>query len=171
MITLRDRPRASIVIGLGAAMMIVLVGLLWLTGRSNEAGTVVAGTAEDLRSREVSYLPDRGIFVVATEVGFLALSDDARHVGERVLYCRDDKTFFSPAHGERFDRLGRYLAGPAQGDLGRYPVSVEDDLVVVDLAAGPDLPPRSAESLPSGAPACTGEGEEDPPGFYAEGAP
>jgi len=170
MITLRSRPRTSVVIGLGVAVVVVLVALLWLTGRTNEAGTVVAGTVEDLRSREVIYLADHRIFVVATEVGFLAISDDARHVGDRVLYCREDETFFSPAHGERFDRLGRYLGGPAQGDLGRYPASIEDDLVVVDLTAGPDLPPRSVESIPPSGPPCTG-GEEDPPGFAAEGAP
>lgn len=168
--TLRSRPRASVVIGLGFAVVIVLVALLWLTSRTNEADTVVAGTVEDLRSREVTYLADHRIFVVATEAGLLALSDDARHVGDRVLYCREDETFFSPAHGERFDRLGRYLAGPAQGDLGRYPVFIGDGLVVVDLAAGLDLPPRSVESIPPSGPPCTG-GEEDPPGFAAEGAP
>lgn len=138
---------------------------------STKAGEIVVGTVGELEASGVTYLPDPGLYVVATDDGFLALWDDARHVGERVLYCREDETFLSPAHGEHFDRLGRYLAGPAQGDLGRYPVALEDDMVVVDVETGPDLPPRSAESIPSGAPACTGEGHEDPPGFYESGEP
>lgn len=117
-----------------------------------------------------SIWPNTGLFVVATEGEFLALSDDARHVGDRVLYCARDSTFFSPAHGERFDRLGRYVAGPAAGDMGRYPVSVRGNRVVVDLSGEPELPDRSpASDVLAGPPRC--EGAEDPPGFFENGVP
>lgn len=108
------------------------------------------------------------MFVVSTDQGFLALSDDARHVGDRVLYCAADNTFSSPAHGEQFDRLGRYMGGPAAGDLGRYQTVVRDDQVLVDLAEL-QLPDRSSASDPPAGPHC--EGAEGPAGFYQDGAP
>jgi len=106
--------------------------------------------------------------VVAADTGFVALSDDARHVGDRVLYCAQDKTFSAP-HGERFDLLGRYMGGPAAGDLGQYPVRVEEDRVLVDVSGNVELPDRSPSSDAAAGPPC--EGAEDPPGFFQEGAP
>ena len=158
--------RASVGVGLGVVAIIVLVAFLRLRGPTEEPSTVVVGTVDDVQSREVIYLPEHGIFVVAADGGFWALSEDARHVGDRVLYCRDDETFSSPAHGERFDRLGRYLGGPARGDLGWYPLSIHEGRVVVVISGSPVLPTRSGESLPSVFPLCAGD-HEDPPGFYA----
>jgi hypothetical protein len=93
----------------------------------------------------------------------VALSDDARHVGDRVLYCAQDNTFSAP-HGERFDRLGRYMGGPAAGDLGRYPLKVKDNRVLVDVSGELELPDRSPSSDAPAGPRC--EGAEDPPGFF-----
>jgi len=152
---------------LGVVLVTAVIFFLWSRDQPL-AGEVVAGMVDEVQSRQVVYLAESGVFVVAANAGFVALSDDARHVGDRVLYCAQDKTF-SAAHGERFDRLGRYMAGPAAGDLGRYPVKVEDNRVLVDVSGELELPDRSPSSAAAAGPRC--EGAEDPPGFFQEGAP
>lgn len=153
---------------LGVVLVTAVIVFRWPPDQG-QAGEVVAGTIDEVQSRRVVYLAEHGVFVVAADGGFLALSDDARHVGDRVLHCALDNTFSSPAHGERFDRLGRYVAGPAVGDLGRYPVPVEGNRVLVDLSGELELPDRSSTSNePAGRPC---EGAESPPGFYRDGVP
>lgn len=121
-----------------------------------QASEVVAGTIDEVQSHQVVYLAEDEVFVVATDEEFLALSDDARHVGDRVLYCALDETFSSSAHGERFDRLGCYVAGPAAGDLGRYPVTVRGNGVLVDVSGELVLPNRSPTSDAPAGPRCQG---------------
>ncbi|MFZ0625853.1 MAG: hypothetical protein WAN34_05095 [Acidimicrobiia bacterium] len=158
--------RLRVILGAVTVLIAVAVAAFLWPGFLSRSDTVVAGTITDIESKNVVYLSKPGIYVVATDEGFLALDDDSRHVGDRVLYCSLDDMFFSPAHGERFDRQGRYLAGPAQGDMGRYPVSVESGRVVVDTSQGPELPPRSVGSGTQGPSKCSGPGSENPSGFY-----
>lgn len=148
-----------------------VAAIFWLRSpESTAAGELVVGTVDEIESQGVIYVPDPGLYVVATEDGFLAFWDDARHVGDRVLYCSIDETFSSPAHGEKFDQHGRYIAGPAAGDLGIYPVEIQDNKVVVDLSEGLQLPERSNTDGASGE-LSQCQGGEDPPGFYENGAP
>jgi nitrite reductase/ring-hydroxylating ferredoxin subunit len=135
-----------------------------------DAGELVVGTVDELEPNEVTYIVDPGLYVVSTDQGLIALWDDARHIGERVLYCARDETFSSPLHGEKFDRLGRYIAGPAAGDMGIYPLTVRDDDVLVDVSDDPVLPDRSeVNSGFASSSHCVGQ--EDPAGFYADGLP
>ena len=152
---------------LGVVLVTAVMFFVWPRDEQL-AGEVVAGTVDEVRSRQIVYLAEPGVFVVATDTGFVALSDDARHVGDRVLYCAQNGTFSAP-HGERFDRLGRYMGGPAAGDLGQYPVRVQENRVLVDVSGELELPDRSPSSDAAAGPRC--EGAEDPPGFFQEGAP
>jgi hypothetical protein len=164
----RSSATLTLLVGVGAVVIVAATAYLWPRSPSPN-GTEVAGTVEEIESNGVVYLADSGIYVVATEEGFVALDDDARHLGERVLYCPLDDTFTSPVSGGRFDHQGRYAAGPAQGDMGQFPVSVQDDRVVVDVSDGPDLPPRSAGTPPNGPTLCS-SGREDPAGFFEVGS-
>jgi Rieske Fe-S protein len=157
------RPAVWLVVLLLVAVAVTVY--VW-SSTSAAPGTVVAGTVSEIQSQRVIYLPEPGIYVVATDDGFLALGDDSRHVGDRVLFCSLDDTFSSPAHGERFDIEGRYLGGPAQGDMARYPVTAESGEVVVDVSGAPELPPRSEQGGSAKGPVSC-DGGEDPPGFYA----
>jgi nitrite reductase/ring-hydroxylating ferredoxin subunit len=159
--------------GLAAAIVTLAVfglGALFLPDMARQgqlATEVVAGTVDEIVAHQIVYLPEHRLYVVATDSGFVALSDDSRHVGDRVLFCLSDDSFSSPAHGERFDRLGRYVGGPASGDLGRYQTRVSGGQVLVDTATL-ELPERSATSdLPTG-PNC--DGPENPPGFFDDGS-
>ena len=160
------RRPAAVVFVLGAILLAVLFGFFWL-GLNRQSNEIVGGTVDEVTTSQVVYLQEHGVFIVATDSGFVALSDDSRHVGDRVLYCRSDASFSSPAHGERFDRLGRYVGGPASGDLGRYQTRISDGQVLVDLTTL-ELPDRSANGDAPAGPRC--EGQEDPAGFYDDGS-
>lgn len=160
--------RSPIAVGLLSAVLVAAVIVLLWPREHEETDEIVAGTVDEVQSSGVLYLEEHGVFVVAFDGDFLALSDDARHVGDRVLYCAMDGTFSSPAHGERFDRHGRYVAGPAAGDMGRYPLAVERGRVIVDLSGKVDLPHRSSGSDSPTPPFC--EGGEGPAGFYEDAA-
>jgi Rieske Fe-S protein len=159
--------RLTIVLaGVGAILAVAVLMFLWPPDESTE---VAIGTVEAIEASQVVYLQQHRLFVVATEDGFIALADDSRHVGDRVLFCRSNGTFSSPAHGEIFDPQGRYMGGPAGGDLGRYSVTVHDGQVVVDVAEM-ELPERSTPQYQLVGPRCDGP-REDPPGFYSDGLP
>src|SRR5688500_10225454 len=67
------------------------------------------------------------IYVVYNDGDPVALSADAQHVGDAVVFCESSQLFESPAHGEKFDILGYYYGGPAARGLARFPVRVEGD--------------------------------------------
>jgi hypothetical protein len=164
---LHPAPATILLLGLGVALVVTMAVYLWQPS-APQTGIEMAGSVSEIRSQGVVYLADAGIYVVATDDGFVALDDDARHLGERVLYCPLDDTFTSPVSGGRFDHQGRYAAGPAQGDMGRFPVTIEDDQVAVDVSQGPELPPRSAGTPPNGPTPCS-NGSENPAGFFEVG--
>lgn len=97
---------------------------------------------EDLHEREVIHLEKEHVFVVFNEGEPLALSDDAQHVGDTVIFCESSRLFESPAHGEKFDMHGRYFGGPAARGLSRYPVRREGDLLLIDTTKEIKGPPR-----------------------------
>jgi hypothetical protein len=147
----------------------LIAGVALYLWPQSEDGEVIAGTVDEILSRDVVYLADARLYVVSTDGGFVALWDDARHVGDRVLYCALGDIFSSPAHGETFDRSGRYVAGPASGDMATFPVSLRGHEVIVDTSRGPQLRERSATG--SDHPGISCQGAEGPPGFYENGTP
>ena len=78
--------------------------------------------------------------------GLLALYNRDPHLGCRVGIASDvpsdigrpfppEVVFVNPCHGEKYDLVGRYLAGPSPRGLDRFAVSVVDGDVVVDVMA------------------------------------
>jgi hypothetical protein len=53
-------------------------------------------------------------------------------LGERVVYCPSSMWFDDSAHGDKFDRLGNYVLGPAPGGLDRLATLVQDGVVWVN---------------------------------------
>ena len=152
-----------VLVALAVLLVVSVTAVLWPT-TPDEPGELAAGTVAEVESQGVVYLPDYHLYLVSTDEGPVAFNDDSRHLGDRVLYCALDDTFSAP-HGERFDRLGRYLAGPAQGDLVRFPVSVDGGQVLVDFSVEPPPTTRSEGiRIPDGPTSCAGP--EKPAGFY-----
>lgn len=115
-------------------------------------------TPLDLEAKLLGYVPrisdtfdsdvvEIPVFVVHDPVeGLVALYAADPHLGCRVGLASDfpsdtgfdlpaEMAFLNPCHGEKYDRLGRYLAGPSPRGLDRFGVYLEGDDVVVDVAA------------------------------------
>lgn len=138
-----------VVVGAGIA-----IGFATTDARSMDPFT----SLEELQEREVMFFADHHVYLVYNDGDPIALSDDAQHVGDTVEYCPSSQMFESRAHGEKFDILGRYFAGPARRGLDRYGVSVEDELIYVDLQEkGPGPLRNRPEAMEPQGPFCITE--------------
>ena len=86
--------------GVGAILAVAVLIFLLPPGQITD--DVAVGRVDEVEARQVVYIEQHRLYVVATGDGFTALADDSRHVGDRVLYCKTSGTFSSPAHGEFF---------------------------------------------------------------------
>lgn len=84
------------------------------------------------------------VYVVYNRGDPVALSADAQHVGDMVVFCESSQLFESPAHGEKFDMLGYYYAGPGARGLTRFPTRVEGDQLFIDTDHPTEGPERGA---------------------------
>jgi len=122
------------------------------------AGWVRVGSIQDVRSQGVVMLLEVPAYVVAdpprTPMTLLARSP---HLGERVIYCRSSMWFEDAADGDKFDRLGNYVLGPAPRGLDRLATLVEDGVVWVNPDEVTLGPPRGSHRVkPPAGPFCSG---------------
>lgn len=115
----------ALTLGIGVCTVLLVtprdpVGARLASVRELQAEGVLALTSEKI------YLVDDGEII--------ALSTRSPHLGEPMAFCGPAQVFYSPVHGEKFDRRGVYLAGPAPGDMTTFPVTVVGDDVFVDLS-------------------------------------
>jgi hypothetical protein len=113
-------------------------------------------SVEILEARDVIYLPGVQVFLVHDEPP-LALSALSPHLGEELAFCAAGQNFVSLAHGELFDREGRYIDGPAPHGMGGFGVRVRDGIVEINLTQERPGPPLMDRGMPS-ASICTAEG-------------
>jgi hypothetical protein len=161
-----SQSRRSIVVSLvvGAAIGASLTGLaiLMFSGSDGSPGPgwVRVGTLDQVRTKQVLYVAELHAYVVAdprqSPIAFLARSPQ---MGEPVEFCLSSGWFEDPAHGSKFDRLGRYELGPAPRGLDRMAIVVLDGVVWVDPTEITLGPPRGekAAAAPAG-PFCTAVG-------------
>lgn len=155
------------------AMVVAAAGAAYLVANQLNAGRedpwVSAGSVAEVRAKQVVYLQEQGVFVVARGDRFLGLLDDPDHVeGDRVLYCRSSGWFQEPRHGEKFDGRGIYADGPAASDLDLVAVRVREGEVQVNPGVVTARTDRGSGEIeePRG-PFCDGQTVEAPPGFFA----
>lgn len=98
----------------------------------------------DTSDSEIVVVP---VFIVNDQTaGLLALYTLDPHLGCRVGLASElpsdtgvdlpaEVVFLNPCHGEKYDYVGRYLAGPAPRGLDRFAVLIEGTDVVVDVSA------------------------------------
>ena len=114
-------------------------------------------TVQEVRSQGVTLVPDVPAYVVIgppqTPVTFLARSP---HLGERVVYCPSSMWFEDPAHGDKFDRLGNYVLGPAPRGLDRLATLVQDGVVWVNPTEVTLGSPRGPHDMEPAGPFCSG---------------
>ena len=141
----------GLVLVLSAALIFGLV--------SSSRGEGPVTTLDELREAGVLHLEDEQAFLLYNNGNPLALSDDAQHLdGEHTLWCESSQMFETPTHGEKFDNLGYYYAGPAQRGLARFPLRLQGDAIHVDFAeripgpergSGPTFEPAGSSASPA----------------------
>jgi hypothetical protein len=151
--------RRSLLIALVAVTIVVGLAIVRFSTSDDSpgAGWVRVGSIQDVRSHGVVPLPEVPAYVVAdpprTPVTFLARSP---HLGERVVYCPSSMWFEDPAHGDKFDRLGNYVLGPAPRGLDRLATLVQDGVVWVNQNEITLGPPRGPHDPSPAGPFCSG---------------
>ena len=148
----------TLVVGISLLLGLVLVRSL-IAESSPGAGWVRVGSIEDVRSQGVVLLPEVPAYVVANPPRApMALLARSPHLGERVTYCQSSTWFEDPLHGDKFDRLGNYMLGPAPRGLDRLATLVQNGIVWVnpnEITLGPPRESQGAYEPPAG-PFCTG---------------
>lgn len=104
--------------------------------REEDAKAVVTAGAVD------TFVPDsvtafvRGRFYLTrlADGGFLALSRKCTHLGCTVPWMANENRFACPCHASAFDIAGEVISPPASRALDIYPVTIENDIVKVDIS-------------------------------------
>lgn len=94
----------------------------------------------DLNDTDYNSLGSNGGFVVVDKIivintgeGFIALSSVCTHQGCQVSYDHGSANLPCPCHGSIFSTSGSVLNGPASSPLKKYDVTVEGDILTIDL--------------------------------------
>lgn len=66
-----------------------------------------------------------GVYLIKEPNGAVALSSRCTHLGCTINFDTVSDRFTCPCHGSVFDRPGKRLAGPAQRDLNRVPLTMK----------------------------------------------
>jgi cytochrome b6-f complex iron-sulfur subunit len=100
-----------------------------------ESDIVVAGPVDRFEPGSVIAFP-RGRFYLARleNGGFLALSRECTHLGCTVPWVEKENRFVCPCHASMFDIRGVVISPPAPRPLDIYPVTIENNVVKVDVS-------------------------------------
>lgn len=126
-------------LGLVAMAELIWVGVSFLRPKKRKvlaeaADIVVAGPVDRFKPGSVAAFP-RGRFYLACleDGGFLALSRECTHLGCTVPWVEDESRFVCPCHASIFDIRGVVISPPAPRPLDIYPVTIENNVVKVDV--------------------------------------
>lgn len=115
------------------------IGLRFLESRVADGefgGVIDAGPAADFPAGTVTPFNNGKFYLVRLpDEGFLALYHKCTHLACVVLWDEAAGQFYCPCHGSRFETDGAVLNRPATLPLTRFPVTLEDDQVLVDTGA------------------------------------
>ncbi|WP_163717791.1 QcrA and Rieske domain-containing protein [Mangrovibacterium lignilyticum] len=64
--------------------------------------------------------------------GFLAISTKCTHLGCTVQFSNNEGKFKCPCHASAFNKYGEVLAAPATRALDIYPITIQNDTILVD---------------------------------------
>lgn len=94
---------------------------------------VTAGPVDGFTHNSVTAFP-RGHFYLACleDGGFLAISRRCTHLGCTVPWVTENQQFICPCHSSAFDIRGAVVRSPASRPLDIYPITIENEVVLVD---------------------------------------
>jgi cytochrome b6-f complex iron-sulfur subunit len=73
------------------------------------------------------------VFVVASSGGPVVLSAVCSHLGCLVSYHKEKREFVCPCHGGKYDLTGRNIFGPPPAPLTRFPLRLQDGMLLVGV--------------------------------------
>ena len=76
---------------------------------------------------------EKGVIVINTGDGFIALSSVCTHQGCQVAYNHGNGNLPCPCHGSIYSTAGSVLQGPATAPLKKYEVTQEGDILTITL--------------------------------------
>ncbi|HSR66870.1 MAG TPA: Rieske (2Fe-2S) protein [Acidobacteriota bacterium] len=94
------------------------------------AGEIPLGSSKTFR-----FGPVLALLIHAAPNRYYAVAADCTHGRCTVEYRSDSRDLFCPCHDGRFDLQGRILGGPASVPLQSFPVSVEENRIIVSRPA------------------------------------
>jgi cytochrome b6-f complex iron-sulfur subunit len=131
--------RLWMILGLVALAEFVWVAVTFLRPKKQTAAKaaeiITAGPVDDFQPGSVTAFP-RGKFYLARleDGGFLALSRECTHLGCTVPWVAEENRFVCPCHASIFDIRGVVVSPPAPRPLDTYPVTIENNVVKVDVS-------------------------------------
>ena len=73
------------------------------------------------------------VFIVSSPEGPTVFSATCSHLGCLVNYNKEKREFVCPCHSGRYDLSGRNIAGPPPAPLTRYPVRMQERMVLIGV--------------------------------------
>jgi cytochrome b6-f complex iron-sulfur subunit len=73
------------------------------------------------------------VFVVASSGGPVVFSAICSHLGCLVSYHKEKREFVCPCHGGKYDLTGRNIFGPPPAPLTRFPMRIQDGMLLVGV--------------------------------------
>ena len=132
--------RIWLILGLFALVELVWVAISFLKPRKQKQtasaqNVITAGPIDRFEPGSVTAFP-RGRFYLARleNGGFLALSRECTHLGCTVPWVEEENRFVCPCHASVFDIRGVVISPPAPRPLDIYPVTIENNVVKVDVS-------------------------------------
>ena len=124
-----------------AAILQFLAGAVFFLGSgrkqvgTQEAEKLVAGAVADFPPGSVTLIAKGHLYLSRLDDGgFLAISRKCTHLGCAVPWVAERKQFECPCHASVFDMTGKVLKSPAPRALDMFPVTFEDELVMIDIS-------------------------------------
>jgi hypothetical protein len=152
------------------AVVAVWVAAAVTSGYVRDRGWVRIGTREAIEAARVVYVSDLRLFVVANGSSPVALSALSPQLRGRLRFCPPAASF-QDERGDVFDRLGRYVLGPAPRGMDRVGIRIKGDFIDVKPDAVTTGPVRGAgPPEPTIGPLCADDAPEAPAGFFQVGS-
>ena len=103
--------------------------------RENADAIVTAGEVDAFAPDSVTaFVRGRFYLTRLADGGFLALSRKCTHLGCTVPWVAKENKFACPCHASTFDISGNVINPPAPRALDIYAVTIENDIVKVDIS-------------------------------------
>lgn len=87
----------------------------------------------------------RDVYVIRDGSQITVFDPFAPGTETRLVWCPREEFFVSPSDASLFDRSGRYVDGPATGDMAQYLVSISTETLELELGPKRQRPKTTGE--------------------------